>query len=326
MKKRTYILACLILLVTAAISLLAGNGSISSSEVFDCLIGGGTALQKVIVFRIRIPRIVAATASGAALSVSGYLLQKDLNNSLASPGILGINNGAGLFVLLYACIFPYRYGGKCLAAFLGALLVTSAIYALASGTGMSKTSVVLSGVAVSAFCLSLIDIIISLKPETVADRAAFQLGGFATLSPASVVFAVPVIAVVLILSWLFAPSLDILIMGDETAGGLGVNVKRYRGAFIFFAAILSGAAVSMCGIIGFLGLIVSNVLKLFYRGNGRGGILLCAVSGSVFLMICDLLGRNLVFPYEIPCGLFLSITGAPFMIWMLIKKRKRLGA
>ena len=326
MKKRAYMVSCLILLVTAAISLLAGNGSVSSSEVFDCLLGGGTALQKVIVFQIRIPRIIAAAASGAALSVSGYLLQKNLDNTLASPGILGINNGAGLFVLLYACIFPYRYGGKCIAAFLGAVLVTMAIYVLASGTGMSKTSVVLSGVAISAFCLSFIDVIIALKPETVADRAAFQLGGFASLSPSAVLFAVPVIVPVLILAWLFAPSLDILVMGDETAGALGINVRRYRGAFIFFAALLSGAAVSMCGIIGFLGLIVPNVVRMFYKGNSRGGQFLCMVSGSVFLMICDLLGRNLVFPYEIPCGLFLSIIGAPFMVWMLIKKRKRLGA
>lgn len=327
MKKiiKWYILPLGILILSMVAALFVGSKSISVKDIITVLSGGGSAFQKVIIFQVRIPRIIAAASTGAALSVSGYLIQNNLNNTLASPGILGINNGAGLFVLLFACLFPYHYAGKCFAAFIGALLVTTAIYILASVTGMSKTSIVLSGVAFSALCLSVIDIIISLKPETVADRVAFQIGGFNALNINSVKFAVPFIIIILIASLIMAPSLDILMLGDDVAGGLGLNIKFYRAAHILFAALLSGAAVSMCGIIGFMGLIVPNVVRLFYRGNSRGGIFLCMVIGASFLTLCDLLGRSLVYPYELPCGLFLSLIGAPFLVWILIKKRKRLG-
>ena len=328
MKKEVkwYLVSLAVLLAAATCALIVGNKSISPAEVLETIAGRGTKYFEVIVYQVRIPRVIAAAASGAALSVSGYLLQNNLNNTLASPGILGINNGAGLFVLLYAWLFPYQYAGKCIAAFLGAMVVTVIIFLLSAETGMSKTSVVLSGVAISALCLSVIDVIISLKPETVADRAAFQLGGFAALNTYSVAFAVPVIVTVVILAELFSPSLDILVLGDEVAAGLGLNVHRYRAVYILFAAILSGAAVSMCGIIGFLGLIVPNVVRLFYRGKSRGGIFLCATMGAGFLVFCDLLGRIVVYPYELPCGLFLNVIGAPFLVWMLIRKRKRLDA
>ena len=327
MKKdhKTKLLLSLILVGAVSWALFAGNGSISPGEILSALFGYGDRVKNVIVFQLRIPRVLAASAAGAALSVSGYLLQNDLDNTLASPGILGINNGAGLFVLLYAWFFPYRYGGKCIAAFLGALLVTAFLYLLTTWTGMSKSSVVLSGVAVSALCLSLVDVIISLKPETVADRVAFQIGGFASLNISSVYFAVPLIAAGLVFAVLTAPSLDLMLLGDEVASGLGLNVRRQRICHIVCAAMLSGAAVSMCGIVGFLGLIVPNVVRIFHHGKSRGGIVSCILLGAAFLLICDTLGRILVFPYELPCGLFLSMIGAPFLVWMLAVKKKRLG-
>lgn len=326
--KKNYgtVLILLAVLVAALLwALFAGNKSISAGEILQVLLGNGSDTAGVIVYRVRIPRVIAAAFAGAALSVSGYLLQNDLNNALASPGILGINNGAGLFVLIYAWIFPYQYGGKCIAAFAGSLLVTALVYILAMRTGMSKTSVVLSGVAISALCLSAIDVIISVKPETVADRAAFQLGGFGALSVSSVYLAVPFIIVGLAFAVLSAPTLDLMLLGDETAAGLGLNVKLCRILHIVCAALLSGAAVSMCGIIGFLGLIVPNVVRLFYHGRSRGGIFFCMILGSGFLLICDTLARLLVFPYELPCGLFLSLIGAPFLVWVLIRNRKRLS-
>ena len=169
------------------------------------IFGGGTESQRLIVFDIRLPRIIAALFSGAALSVSGFILQTNLNNTIASPGLLGINNGAGLFVLISALFFPYQAEVKCLMAFIGALTVTLLVSVLSNATGMSKTSVILSGVAVSAICVSIIDVIISLKPETVADKAAFQLGGFASVPLGSVKLAVSVIVITLIVSLLFAP-------------------------------------------------------------------------------------------------------------------------
>ena len=322
---RKYVIVSLILLTIVLFALFSGNGAIGTGEIIKVIFGGGSESQRLIVFDIRLPRIIAALFSGAALSASGFILQNNLNNTIASPGLLGINNGAGLFVLISALVFPYRAGIKCIMAFAGALTVTAFVWLLSYRAGMSKTSVILSGVAISAVCVSIIDVIISLKPETVADKAAFQLGGFAGVPATSVNIAVPVIAVILIAAFIISPSMDIMALGDETASGLGLNIKRYRGLMLLCASVLAGAAVSMCGLISFVGLIVPNIIRMFYREKARGGLILCVISGAAFLLFCDTLSRLLVFPYELPCGLLLSVIGAPFLIRLLIKKRKRLG-
>ena len=322
---RKKIAVVLILFLVILFALFSGNSAIGTGDIIKVIFGGGTESQRLIVFDIRLPRIIAALFSGAALSVSGFILQNNLNNTIASPGLLGINNGAGLFVLICAIFFPYQAELKCLMAFIGALTVTVLVSLLSSATGMSKTSVILSGVAVSAICVSIIDVIISLKPETVADKAAFQLGGFASIPLASVKIAVPVIVLILIVSLLFAPAMDLMALGDETAFGLGLNIKFNRGLLLLCASLLAGAAVSMCGLIGFVGLMVPNFVRLFYKGRSRGGIVFCIIIGSAFLLFCDTLSRILVFPYELPCGLLLSVLGAPFLIRLLVKKRKRLG-
>lgn len=320
------ILPTIILISIIIFAIFIGNGAISSKDILSALTGGGTQAQRLILFKVRLPRIAAAISCGAALSVSGFLLQGSLDNRIVSPGILGINNGAGLFVLLSALMFPYNAGVKCLMAFAGAFIVTVLVSVLSVKTGMSKTSVVLSGVAVSALFTSVIDLIISLKPETVADKVAFQIGGFANVQFQVVAFALPVILAVLILALFTAPSMDILKLGDDMAHGLGLSVKAYRSICVLCAALLAGAAISMGGLLGFVGLIIPNCVRMIHKGKSRAGMGLCVIYGAAFLLFCDTLSRIIAFPYELPCGLLLSITGAPFLVWLLVKNRKRLGS
>lgn len=324
--KRRYVFSIVLLIAVVLFSLLAGNSAIGTRDIISVLAGNGSSAHRVILFQVRIPRITAALFCGAALSVAGFLLQGSLDNRIASPGILGINHGAGLFVLLSALLFPFRPGVKCAMAFAGALVVTLLIGMLTVKTGMSKTSVILSGVAVSALCVSVIDVIISLKPETVADKAAFQIGGFAAVNKQTVLMAVPLITVGLIFSCLLAPSMDILCLGDDTAQGLGLHVGRTRCLIVFTAALLAGASISMSGLLGFVGLIVPNAVRMMNFKKSRQGVLLCMIGGAAFLLLCDTFSRLIAFPYELPCGLLLSVIGAPFLIGILVKKRKRLGS
>ncbi|MBP5609442.1 MAG: iron ABC transporter permease [Lachnospiraceae bacterium] len=323
MKK--YILPTILLAGIIIFAVLAGNGAISTKDIITVINGGGSDAQRLILYKVRLPRIFAAAGCGAALSVAGFLLQGSLDNRIVSPGILGIYNGAGLFVLLSALLFPFNAGIKCLMAFAGALLVTVFVSILSVKTGMSKTSVVLSGVAVSAIITSVIDLIISIKPETVADKVAFQIGGFANTQYQIVMIAFPLIAAALLIAFVTAPSMDILKLGDEIAHGLGLGVKAYRCICVLIAAILAGTAISMGGLLGFVGLIIPNCVRMIHKEKSRGSMIFCILYGAAFLVLCDTLSRLIVFPYELPCGLLLSVVGAPFLIWILVKNKKRLG-
>ena len=284
-----------------------------------------TGSAGIILLKLRLPRAVAAVFCGIALSVSGLLLQSALNNSLASPGIIGVNSGAGLFVLLFGLLFPFTFWGRSFGAMGGALLSVLFVYFISLKAGVSKTTLVLAGVAVSSLMTAGIDIVITLRPEIITDKVAFNLGGFGNINLQGVKIAVPVIVLGIAAAFILSGGIDLFALGDEAAFGLGLNVKAYRLATIIVSGILAGAAVSVCGLLGFVGLIIPNVIRLFGKQKTKINIILCMIFGSDFLLLCDLLARVLFFPYELPVGLFLSVLGAPFFIWMLISKKKKLG-
>lgn len=284
-----------------------------------------TETTRLILFKIRIPRTVAALVCGAALSVSGLILQTTLNNTLASPGIIGINSGAGFFVLVVSLIFPFGAFARCLGAFAGAVLAVLIVYFISEKAGVSKTTLILAGVAVSSLMSAGIDVVITLHPEIVADKVAFNLGGFQNISISSLYFAIPVIVAGLLILIFLAGGIDLFALGDETAYGLGLNVRACRIAAILISGILAGCAVSICGLLGFVGLIIPNFVRLAGKANTRSNIFMCIILGADFLMFCDLIARFLFYPYELPVGLFLSCLGSPFFIWMLIRKKKKLG-
>lgn len=278
----------------------------------------------IIIFQIRLVRSLATIFCGASLSLSGLLLQAALNNTLASPGIIGVNSGAGLFVLLTSLIFPYVAYAKTLGSFCGALLSVLSVYFISKKAGISKTSLVLAGVAVSSLMTAGIDILITVFPDIVVDKISFSLGGFQNLLIQQFYFAVPVMIICVAISFFLANGIDLFELGDETAYGLGLNVQAYRISSIIVAGILAGSAVSVCGILGFLGLIVPNLVRLLTKEKFKYKIILSILIGSSFLLLCDLLARLLFFPYELPVGLILSCLGSPFFIYLLIHRKKHL--
>jgi len=280
----------------------------------------------VILLRLRLPRALAAMFCGIGLSISGLLLQSALNNSLASPGIIGVNSGAGLFVLLFGLIFPFSYYGRTLGAMGGAVAAVLLVYLISLKAGVSKTTLVLAGVAVSSLMTAGIDVIITFHPEIITDKVAFNLGGFSNINLQGLKISIPVIIGGILVSFMLAGAIDLFSLGDEAAFGLGLNIKFYRLSTITVSGILAGASVSVCGLLGFVGLIIPNIIRHFGAQKTKICLILCCIYGADFLLLCDLLARVLFFPYELPVGLFLSLLGAPFFMWLLIHKKKRINA
>lgn len=304
-------------------SISIGSSKISLSEIISAMQQGDhtSKIYRIISF-VRIPRTLAAILAGCALSVSGAILQPVLNNSLASPSVIGVNSGAGLFTVLIVAFFPASLCYTVIAAFIGALLAVLLVYFIANRTGASRMAIVLSGVAVSSFIGAMTDTVLTLKPDAAIERTAFLIGGFSGITMGRLGFAGCFIVFAFVIALILAYDMNIMALGDESAKSLGLNVTRLRFIFLILAAMLSGSAISFAGLLGFVGLIVPHVSRILVGYDNRTLIPVSALLGSIFTLICDLLARVLFAPFEIPVGIILSFLGGPFFIYLLLKGRR----
>ncbi len=316
-------LLAVFLVIGIFLSISIGSSRISLSEIISA-IQQGDSKSKVyqIISFVRIPRTLAAVLAGCALSVSGVILQSVLNNSLASPNIIGVNAGAGLFTVLITAFFPSSLYFTATAAFLGALLAVLIVYFLAQKTGASRMTIVLSGIAVSSFIGAITDTVLTLKPDTAISRTLFLIGGFSGVTMEKVGFSTWFVISSLIIALILSYDMNILSMGDETAKSLGLHVTKLRFIFLILAALLAGSAISFAGLLGFIGLIVPHAARFLVGYDNRLLIPVSALLGSVFTLLCDLLARILFAPFEIPVGIIMSFLGGPFFIYLLLKSKR----
>lgn len=312
----------LLTLAVCVLSLGLGAVKLGPREVIRALLSGDTASTagRIVCF-VRLPRLCAALLCGAALAVSGMVIQTVLHNPLASPGVIGVNSSAGLAVSLLCAIAPSAQAFSPLAAFLGALAGVGLVVGIAQSTGASRMTLVLAGVAVSNLLSAGIDAVVTLVPEALTGVTDFRIGGFSGVTmealalPAGMIL--PGIGAVLLLS----REMDVLSLGEELARSLGLRVRLVRFVLLMLAALLAGAAVSFGGLLGFVGLIVPHAMR---RLAGEESLPLAAGSalgGAFFVTVCDLLARTVFSPYELPVGIVLSFTGAPFFLWLLLRHR-----
>ncbi len=324
---RPVLLLCALGILLAALTALAvslGPVQVPLSQLWGFLLGEEIPQSSWNILRhIRLPRAAAAVLTGAALAVSGAVLQAVLMNPLAGPNIIGVNAGSGFFVLAAALLFPGRWDVTPLAAFSGALLACGIIYALAAKTGASRITIVLAGVAVSGFFGAGSDAITVLIPDAWAGASAFLVGGFSGVTTGQLSFALWYVLGGLLSALLFSHDLNVLALGEETARSLGLPVKGCRFLFLAIAAVLAGGAVSMGGLLGFVGLIVPHAARFLMGEDNRLLLPAAALLGGAFVVGCDLLSRLLFAPYELPVGILLNFIGGPFFLWLLLKERRR---
>lgn len=314
--------AVLLLLLSMLMNLCLGSAYIPLTDLWQAIINkeaSGSAGR--IFWYARLPRTTACMLAGAALAVSGAVIQGVLTNKLASPGVIGVNAGAGLAVTICCAVGAFSGWVIAGASFAGAMIAVMLVAVTAQKIRASRTTVILGGVAVNSCLNAASEAISILLPEAGIQAADFRVGGFSAVAYARLVPAGVLIVVGLILVFSLSNDLDIISLGEDTAQGLGMPVKRMQTVFLGLAALLAGAAVSFAGLLGFVGLIVPHIArKLVSNENGKL-LPFCAILGACFVNLCDLMARTMFAPYEIPVGIVMSFIGGPFFIFLLIKQK-----
>ena len=310
-------------LITAALSLSIGSVPLSPAQVLGALTGRltGTVPAQIVRF-VRLPRTLACLAAGAALATSGAVIQGVLANPLAAPNIIGVNSGAGLAAALCCALLPSVPAMVPVLSFLGALAGVLLVLLLAQRTGAARITLVLAGVAVSSMFGAGIDAVLTFVPEALNGYSDFRIGSLANVSLDRVLPAGGLILAALAAVLWFAKEMDLLLLGADTAQSLGLPVKRIRLILLTLAAALAGAAVSLAGLLGFVGLLVPHMMRRLVGEDSRTLLLASALGGAALLTGCDLLARVLFAPYELPVGIVLSLLGGPFFLWLLLGRRR----
>lgn len=327
----------LILVAAVIVSAITGQLSISASEVVGSLlkwigISSELAPEDPVVEAtlqvVRFPRIAMALAVGAALAVAGALMQAVFGNPLAEPGVVGVSSGAALGAST-AIVFGISAGGGgvALLAFLGGLLATLLVYAVARAGGRTEVvTLLLTGIAINAFAQAGLAFVLFLADTASREQIVFwQLGSLSGSVWSEVAIVAPVLILGTIVAVVMASKLDLLSLGERNARHLGVDVEQLRIIAIVLVALLTGVAVAFAGIIAFVGLVVPHIIRMALGPAHRGLLVASAVGGGALLAIADLLTRTLVAGADLPIGMLTALVGGPFFFGLLYQQRRRSG-
>ena len=317
---RAYLAAVGLLALALISGVLFGSTRLSVGDIIVALASGNYDSPEVrILIYVRLPRVLAGIICGMALSVSGAVIQGVLANRLASPSIIGVNAGAGLAVTICSAFGIIGGWRLSLFSFLGAFLTVMMVSLGAKKWGASRGTVILIGVALNAFIGAIADSVTTLVPEVSVMSNDFKIGDFSAATYGKVIPAAVAIILGLLVLQTLSNELDVLTLGDDNARGLGLNTGAMRVIFLMLSALLAGAAVSVCGLLSFVGLLVPHAVRRVGVSESRHLLPLCAIFGAGFVTLCDTLARVIFAPYELPVGIIMAFLGAPFFIFILIK-------
>jgi len=278
-------------------------------------------LSNEIVFDIRLPRIILGALIGILLSCSGAILQSVLKNPLSDPYILGVSSGAAVGAALAFSLSLFSFFIVPIFAFIGALAAVFLVYKVANVRGLiSPQTLILSGVSVSMLLSAILTLIV-LFGNSIYPIYFWLLGGLSGANWNIVLNILPYAVFGLVFSMIFEKELNILSLGDETAMSLGVNVGLLRSIFLIISSFMAAAAVSVSGIIGFVGLIIPHIVRIIFGSDNRILLPVSAILGAVFLILADTIARTIFSPIEIPVGIVTAFFGVPFFIYVLRNRK-----
>lgn len=318
--KILYLWGILLFFSALVFGIFFGSTELSFSEIkYAFKYGFDMSADGRIFAYVRIPRTVASLVCGAAFSVSGAVIQAVLANRLASPNIIGVNSGAGLAVTLCTAIGISSGLSVSVSSFIGAFTSVMLVSLGARKWGVSRGTVILIGVAMNSLLGAVSDSIITFIPEAGVMSNDFKIGEFSCVTYQKLIPASVLITIAFFVLLSLSNELDVLTLGEDTAKSLGMNTSLMRTVFLLLAALLAGCAVSVCGLLSFVGLMVPHVIKRLAGSKSSRLLPLCALFGSAFVCICDSFARIVFSPYEVPVGIIMAFLGAPFFVFILVK-------
>jgi iron complex transport system permease protein len=320
----------LILLAALLLCVSIGAVSIPLDEIARALgrgiTGTGSSPLDTIIWQVRLPRVLLAAAVGAVLAVAGVAYQGVFRNPLADPYLLGVASGASFgaaLSIVFASSIPLlAVLGLPLLSFLFALLTVLLVISLArQGGRLPVLSLILAGAVLGAVFTAGTSFLMLLAREQAAGIIAWLLGSFGKASFEQLLTLLPFLLLLLAVTALGARALNVLQLGEEQAGQLGVNVQRTMLVLLAVATLAVAVAVSVSGIIGFVGLMVPHAVRLLSGGDHRRLVPLSALLGATLLVLADLLARTVIAPAELPIGIVTALAGGPFFLWLLQRRR-----
>lgn len=324
--------SCILLLLAAALTaLMLGSYQMSPLEITETFLGKGSRLQEFTIYQIRLPRIVLAVIVASALGFSGGILQGITRNPLAEPGIIGINAGAALFVVLWISSGTSAYYSALstttvlfipLIAMAGSLLSVLFIYLFSYKKGIRPVRFILTGIGINSGILAVISFYqLNMSKGDYNQVLTWTNGSLWGSSWNYILLTFPIVLLLMILVLIRSRTLDVLALGDELAQGVGVSIQKEMLFFLVTAAFLAALATSVAGNIAFLGLLGPQIAKRITGPVHRLMLPLAAGISSIILIAADTAARNLFSPIEIPVGMIVSVLGVPYFIYLMLKEK-----
>jgi len=330
-RRLAIITLAVVLLVAMVLAVGLGAVNVSPGETIAALSRGirGAEMSQAdaVIWQLRLPRVLLAALVGASLALAGVLYQALFKNPLADPYILGVSSGAGLGATIAfvaaGTSFASRAFGVPVGAFLGALLTIALVVRLASRAGRADTtSLLLAGVAISYTLAAVTSFLMVVFRNSMQSVVFWMMGGLTSASWQNVWIVSVMFVIGAVVPVLYARELDIMLLGDERAGQLGVNVERFKLLVLASASLVVAAAVSVSGLIGFVGLMTPHMARLVLGPDHRLLLPASTLAGAIVMVLADLAARTVLAPVEIPVGIVTAVLGGPFFVWLLVRKER----
>ncbi|WP_415329670.1 FecCD family ABC transporter permease [Clostridium perfringens] len=278
-----------------------------------------------IIWGVRMPRVLLGAFAGMALAMVGVIMQATIQNPLGDPYILGLSSGASLgatFSILIGFSGVLSSFGAPLGAFLGALMASIFVYFLARiGGRITPFKMILAGMVISSICSSLTSLIIFLSKDNEGIRTVnfWMMGSLAGAEWSNIVLPIAISVIPLIYFFTQYRNLNLMVLGDETSITLGLNIEKHRKIYMILSSLITGVIVSVCGTIGFVGIIIPHIVRLIFGTDHKTLLPFSALVGAIFLIWADVIARCAITNMELPIGIITSVIGAPFLLWLMVK-------